>query len=395
MPKCKVCGFRLGNEMKKCPMCGAAAGSTKAGDIAKSANLPRYFCPSCKAEIIGEHRYCPSCMKELCEAAKQADEQEPGGTQCIQCGAPLPANAKFCHECGAKKECDCPQCGALLQPNAKFCSNCGAKQNSLPNAKPTKDNAINASGGKKETPLEAFEYEVRNGKYILKGLKDTSLTDVVIPRVFSEIWGEVDMGYHEENRITYTFLSAFYPYRGKLKSVAIPDTITKIGAGAFCFCSGLANIIIPNSVTEIGAGAFARCSGLANIIIPNSVVEIETGTFIRCESLTDITIPNSVSKIGDWAFAFCKSSTDAMIPNSVTRIGDYAFAECSSIANITIPNSVTVIGDRAFAQCSSLKNVSIETPNFKKSDIKRGFGDSPSFTEIKIGNRIVKVSDLD
>ena len=37
--------------------------------------------------------------------------------------------------------------------------------------------------------MSAFEYEVVDGKYILTKLKDTSLTKVVIPHVFSEIGG--------------------------------------------------------------------------------------------------------------------------------------------------------------------------------------------------------------
>ena len=72
MVKCKVCGFRLTDGMKKCPICGAMTGSTKAGKIAKDANLFKYLCPSCKAEIISEHRYCPHCGIELKEAAKRA-----------------------------------------------------------------------------------------------------------------------------------------------------------------------------------------------------------------------------------------------------------------------------------------------------------------------------------
>ena len=73
--KCKVCGFRLSDEAKKCPMCGAMRGSLEAGQINQNANLPRYLCPSCKADIIGEHRFCPSCGKELSEIAKKAGIQ--------------------------------------------------------------------------------------------------------------------------------------------------------------------------------------------------------------------------------------------------------------------------------------------------------------------------------
>ena len=154
--KCKVCGFRLADTMRKCPICGAGAGSTKAENIAEDANLPRYFCPSCKAEIIGEHRYCPSCMKELCEAAKQADMQEQGSNDCIQCGVPLPADAKFCHKCGAKQESSCPQCGALLLSSAKFCHKCGAQQEAVPSTKPSTGSAETISDGVEGDTIETF-----------------------------------------------------------------------------------------------------------------------------------------------------------------------------------------------------------------------------------------------
>ena len=228
--KCKVCGFRLSEEAKKCPMCGAMRGSLEAGQINQNANLPRYFCPSCKADIIGEHCFCPSCGKELSEVANMQDTKEQSKNNCIKCGAYLPMGAKFCSECGAKQGINCHSCGATLSLNAKFCYECGAKQNQTPiNA----NSVANASGKMEETPLEAFEYDVRYGKYILKKLKDTSLTDVVIPKAFSEI-----------------------------------------GKNAFSECSNLETITIPDSVTEIGAGGFYDCSSLKSVTIPNSVKEI-------------------------------------------------------------------------------------------------------------------------
>lgn len=51
-------------------------------------------------------------------------------TQCPKCGNPLPANAKFCLECGTKietlaeNEMICPSCGKKT-PKGKFCMECG------------------------------------------------------------------------------------------------------------------------------------------------------------------------------------------------------------------------------------------------------------------------------
>jgi len=110
-------------------MCGAMKGSKKAGSMgAKNANLPRYLCPACNGQIIGEHRFCPSCGKELYEIANMQDTKEQSGNNCTQCGVLLPIDALFCHKCGARQENTCVKCGAKLQPNAEFCNKCGANQ---------------------------------------------------------------------------------------------------------------------------------------------------------------------------------------------------------------------------------------------------------------------------
>ncbi|UTC64136.1 leucine-rich repeat protein [Treponema sp. OMZ 788] len=367
--KCKVCGFRLADGTAKCPICGAMPGSTKAGNIAEDVNLPRYFCPSCKTEIIGEHRYCPSCMKDLSQTIKKAEVQESAGSKCVQCGALLPMNAKFCHKCGAKQDNNCPHCGAILLHNATFCNECGAKQEALSSVKATKDNAPNVSAGLKETPLEAFKYKVRNGKYILTRVKDTFFTDIVIPSVFSTIDSK-----------------AFSGCRG-LTSITIPNSVTEIDERAFENCSGLTSITIPNSVTQIGDYTFYKCTGLKSITIPNSVTKIGKSAFASCNGLKSITIPYSVTEIGDYTFVGCSSLKSITIPYSVTKIGENAFSSCTCLTSITIPSSVTQIGDYAFYKCYSLKYVSIENNRFRESDIARIFGDSPNFTKIKIGNK--------
>lgn len=110
MPKCKVCGYRLNNDMAKCPMCGAEAGSTIAGEFSENADLPQYKCPSCGEMIVGEHRFCPNCGVNIKEAvqklAEKADtsESKPTERKCTQCGAVLAPTVKFCPDCGAKVE---------------------------------------------------------------------------------------------------------------------------------------------------------------------------------------------------------------------------------------------------------------------------------------------------
>ena len=70
MAKCKVCGFRLADGLAKCPICEAMSGSKQTKGIVHDIERPRYFCPSCNAEIIFEYRYCPACGKDLSKAKK-------------------------------------------------------------------------------------------------------------------------------------------------------------------------------------------------------------------------------------------------------------------------------------------------------------------------------------
>lgn len=49
-------------------------------------------------------------------------------TVCVKCGAPLPAGAKFCSECGTSQDKQkCAKCQTELTPGTKFCNECGTK----------------------------------------------------------------------------------------------------------------------------------------------------------------------------------------------------------------------------------------------------------------------------
>ena len=152
--------------------------------------------------------------------------------------------------------------------------------------------------------------------------------------------------------------------KGKLTSITIGNSVTKIGESAFYGCRSLTSVEIPNSVTDIGEGAFMY-SGLTSVEIPSSVTNIGDYAFYYCSGLTSIIIPNSVTSIGVTsigysAFRGCSSLTSVEIPNSVTKIREGAFYDCSSLTSIIIPNSVTGIGNNAFKGCVSLKELRIE-----------------------------------
>ena len=169
----------------------------------------------------------------------------------------------------------------------------------------------------------------------------------------------------------------------------IPNSVTKIGEGAFSGCSSLENINIPDSVTEIGENAFYCCESLESINIPDSVTEIGENAFYCCKSLENINIPDSVTEIGVDAFFGCKSLENINIPNSVTKIGDAAFIGCTSLENINIPDSVTEMGFDAFFGCTSLENINI--PNSVTKIGASAFSGCESLESINIPDSVTEI----
>lgn len=153
----------------------------------------------------------------------------------------------------------------------------------------------------------------------------------------------------------YAFVNA---NGANVTGVTIPNSITNIGAEAFCDCINLTSVTIPNSVIYLGGDAFGQCTGLQNLTIGINVTTIEDQTFWDCTSLASVTIPNSVTNIGNFAFDYCTSLMSATIGTNA-NIGGGAFMSCSNLANVTIPNGVGSIGNNSFASCTSLTNITI------------------------------------
>ncbi len=182
-----------------------------------------------------------------------------------------------------------------------------------------------------------------------------------------------------------------YPKGREYTTYNIPQGITAIGNSAFFCCDSLISVAIPDSVISIRDSAFSCCKSLTSITIPDSVTSIGDETFSSCVSLTSVTIPDSVTSIGDSAFSSCVSLTSVTIPDSVTSIGNIAFSFCTSLTSITIPDSVTSIGDGAFYACYSLTSITI--PDSVTSIGDGAFSSCTSLTSITIPDSVTFIGD--
>lgn len=136
----------------------------------------------------------------------------------------------------------------------------------------------------------------------------------------------------------------------KLTSISIPNTITKIGGGAFENCENLQHVQLPSALKELGTDAFKGCTSLTKALLSNSMTEVPAGAFHGCKSLIDISIPSSVKVIGTSAFQGCSKLSDLDL-GTVEEIGASAFSNCSNLNPIIIPASVKFIGVYAFTGC--------------------------------------------
>lgn len=100
--------------------------------------------------------------------------------------------------------------------------------------------------------------------------------------------------------------------------------VTAVGANACNKDSSIISIAIPNTVTKIGNNAFARTS-IQTLIIPSSVVSIGDFAFSGCKSLVSVQFGSNVKTIGDLAFFYCTGLTKVTLPVNLERLGSEAF----------------------------------------------------------------------
>jgi len=82
---------------------------------------PTSSCPECKHPIPADSKFCHQCGHQLVVF-----------TQCVKCGKNLTPSAKFCSSCGQStaekpKTQTCPNCGAGNLSDSVFCNECGEK----------------------------------------------------------------------------------------------------------------------------------------------------------------------------------------------------------------------------------------------------------------------------
>ena len=165
--------------------------------------------------------------------------------------------------------------------------------------------------------------------------------------------------------ITYwgsNHLASYNEYQGH---VVIPETIeyqrktytvVAIGKQTFGGCEKMTGVTIPNTIKKIGDGAFG--------VNEYGGVEFSNVDIADLEAWCNIEFEDYVATplcLAENFYLNGQLLTDIVIPERVTEIKEYAFAGFSG-ESITIPKSVTSIEAGAFSQSSALIIFLNETP---------------------------------
>lgn len=159
-----------------------------------------------------------------------------------------------------------------------------------------------------------------------------------------------------------------------LTSIAIPNSVTNIGAYAF-FCSALIGIEIPDNVVSIGEYAFADCRFLSLISFRGKVKRIGDLAFYNCSQISKVILPDSVILMGASAFCDCKNLNFISLSSHLSKIESYTFAGCSSLKSIFIHHNITCIEVGAFDFCSSLKEIIVPKGQKERFEQMEGLKD--------------------
>ena len=167
---------------------------------------------------------------------------------------------------------------------------------------------------------------------------------------------------------------------GQDGTLLLPDSINKIGDGAFSGVEGLKTLIIPESVTEIGNNAFSNNTSLEKVIIRGNLLSIGDYAFYNVQNLKEINLPDSINYIGGYAFwktgiteitlpqnlkvinvetfCGCRNLKKIILNDGLEKINSNAFQSCP-IEEISFPQSLSSIDVTSFRYCTNLKNIDV------------------------------------
>ncbi len=171
-------------------------------------------------------------------------------------------------------------------------------------------------------------------------------------------------------------------YTGSDATVNIPETlggypVVVIDDGAFCNNQTIKTVNIPDTIERIGMGAFMHCENLAEVNFTGYFAELDEEAFAYCTSLTAFEVPYT-GVLRDGLFEGCKNLVAVLINEGNYAIENGAFSGCESLQYMYIPTSMEVIYTDDF---KSIKDVVVAgVSGYKELSVGQTFAESMGYT---------------
>ena len=199
---------------------------------------------------------------------------------------------------------------------------------------------------------KAFLYTGKD--YILKtdiGYSPNGLRSVVIPDTVTKIGNNA----FQNNALSHVKLPSQLEYIGDLafngnvlEEAILPDSLHSFGGGTFSL-NRIRKVRFPKKLEVVPKGIFSRNIQLEEVELPKTVKIIEDSAFVGCP-IQEITLPEGLEEIGSKAF-LSHRIRNLWIPASVKKIGSQAFAnnkKFRTLRQIYLEEGVEEIGNNAF-----------------------------------------------
>ena len=208
-------------------------------------------------------------------------------------------------------------------------------------------------------------FVIENG--ILTGIKDPSLTQVVLPAEVKSIASGAFWNSHIESLVLNEGLESIelqaFSGSQKLASVVFPASLKKIGSQAF-LGTHLEEVVFSAELQEIDDEAFRGVAELTSVTLSNNMQRIGYQAFSDCEQLTKVAYVGEMKtadcmvEIG--AFQNCTSLTSFAFPQSLSEVQGWTFVGCRKLKEIILPKSVKKVGDQALRTNSTVETITFE-----------------------------------
>ena len=211
--------------------------------------------------------------------------------------------------------------------------------------------------------FKIFDYDHDGEGFIIKGIKDKTLTEYVIPDSTKYMDDGIFNGCSNMVSLTIPFIlsrsgladdllplgylfgntnysgaveisqdGVKYYFPSTLRNVTITDTVV-IPSYAFASCSFLTSINLDCDIRVIYRNAFSGCSGLTSLRIPNSAIINSINTFAGCTC--DLIFGDNPNVTTIKNMEFCNyMGTSIVIRKSITSIEQYAFSGCTNLEKV-------------------------------------------------------------